>query len=244
MFTLQKSIADIFLYIKAKGLIRTIIQIGLIKTIKILSYELFFDFFHKVDTGGIIWLSGLNTKSEMNKYHRFYQPSSRIILEQTFNFLSKNYNLKDSSLLDYGCGKGRVLIYACLTYNLKNLVGVEFANELFNIATENVKSLGLNNISLFNQDAIKFIIPSNIDIFYFYNPFVGMVFREVLKKIREHVYKQNDLDKKILIVYGVPVCKDMFDVTQYKIVYEIKNEIMVFETSKKLMFNEISIKND
>jgi 16S rRNA G966 N2-methylase RsmD len=199
---------------------------GLYTTIKMIIGELRFDKLNKIDTTDSMRnINDMTINGTFTQDCFVYTPSNSIILEDTFNYLKKQYDFSDSFLLDYGCGKGRAIIYAH-KFGFKEIIGVEFVNELCVIAKNNIKKLMLQNIKIFEEDATVFKIPKNINVFYLANPFVGDIMQKVIKNIDSH---RELLNKKILIIYIYPVCKNMFIENNYDIIYEYKDEVAIFE---------------
>jgi SAM-dependent methyltransferase len=119
---------------------------------------------------------------------------------RTINILNKvPVNKNESTLLDYGCGKGRVII-AAASYQYKKIIGVELSS-LIKIAENNIdkmKHRKTKNIVLKKCDAQDYKVPSDVNIIYFYNPFIGSVLENVIRNIYSS-YKETP--RKIYIVY-------------------------------------------
>jgi len=209
---------------KIKVVLLSIKKRGIFETLKIIYNELVYDMVNKVDTGNIIFLDNLEVVDGGNKKESIeYCPTNRVALEYVFNFLSKNYNLKEFNFIDFGCGKGRVLIEAT-KYGFKNIIGIEFTKELFAIASENIAKLNIKNCKLYNIDATKFNF-KNINgggkmIYYFYNPFVGKTFKKVIENIKSS-------KNSGLIVYVNPICKDVLK--DFKEIDRFKDEVVIYE---------------
>ncbi|MFN8009597.1 MAG: class I SAM-dependent methyltransferase [Terriglobia bacterium] len=106
---------------------------------------------------------------------------------------------EESVLLDYGCGKGRVIVTAS-SFPFKRVIGVEISN-LINIAHINVsrmKHRKAREIVLEKCPAQNFVVPSDVNIFYFFNPFRGSILEKVTQNIRAS-YQQTP--RKIFIVF-------------------------------------------
>lgn len=117
-----------------------------------------------------------------------YEPAPYFDLQKIFTEFSF---LKDSHLIDYGCGKGRVLLMAAL-YGCPRVTGIDLNSDLCRIAESNVASLrthkGMNtDIRVMEQDAIQYKIDPSINYFFFFNPFHLKVFIYVLKNIQNSV---------------------------------------------------------
>jgi len=211
---------------KIKLILYSLKRRGIIDTIRFIISELVFDLKYQTNTSNIVELKNMTIKNKNVKYGIEYCASNQIILNKAFYFLNKNYDLEKSSLLDYGCGKGRVLIFA-KQFKFKKIIGVEFAQEVYHIASQNISNLKLKNIEIFNQDATKFKIENGINIFYFYNPFIDVVMEKVIDNIEKYILNYK---KKVIIVYVNPICIDMFiSRVGYKVVYQYKDEIIILE---------------
>jgi len=140
-----------------------------------------------------------NTK-EIDNY-RDYNPTDPYLLARIFTFLANNYNLDQMGFIDFGAGKGRVITYAYnynfnFNFNFKKIIGIEFAEELFKESITNLAGLSDNKTppTLIHMDATLFDIRDELNVFYFFNPFIGDVIKEVLKNIdKSYLSKQRDL---------------------------------------------------
>jgi SAM-dependent methyltransferase len=118
----------------------------------------------------------------------------------------KNLNLswRDEVFVDYGSGKGRVVIFAA-TYPFRKVLGVEFSPELSAIAQQNIrkveKKLKCHDIEIITADAGSFDLPNEASVLFLYNPFSGDLLKKVFDKIRTSL---NRVPRKLLIVYKNP----------------------------------------
>jgi 16S rRNA G966 N2-methylase RsmD len=133
-----------------------------------------------------------------------YMPASYVLLEAIFARLPNNQR---NHFLDIGSGKGRVLCVAG-HHGYNKVTGIEFSNELCDIAAENLqqtkKQFPLLNFSLIKEDASTVEIPNDVDCIFFFNPFDQVVMNVVAKNI-EASYKKNP--RNIYIVYFNPLFK-------------------------------------
>jgi predicted RNA methylase len=127
-----------------------------------------------------------------------------------------------SKFIDFGCGKGRTLIMAALR-NIKEVIGVEFAEELCVCANNNisktVKEIPEINIQVINKDATKFEIPSDANILFFNNPFNNHVLNKVIKNIEDSISIYN---RPIYIIYMTPFYQHLFEESNFRKTYELK----------------------
>ncbi len=110
---------------------------------------------------------------------------------------------KQKSILDIGCGKGAFLKEAT-EYDFSRIAGLEYVEELADIAKKNFKRLKLDKrIEIYCGDAAEFNLYGEFNVFYFFNPFDRSIMDNVIKKIIE---KKKD---KIWVVLHNPVCADV-----------------------------------
>lgn len=92
----------------------------------------------------------------------------------------------DDHLIDFGCGKGRVLVMAA-KYGCKNLYGLDINEALIETAKNNMlscsKRYGQLNYSLLSMNAKVYQFDSKINKVFFYNPFQLKIFIYVFKSL-------------------------------------------------------------
>lgn len=142
--------------------------------------------------------------SAADAYHHPYEPTPYSVLER---LAESGYIERDSVVVDYGCGKGRVGFFLHHALGCKT-IGLEYDERIFLQAVQNrtsyVESVrsGLINAELFRRmdekgDAqVAFLCqnaaeyePSDADCFYFFNPFPVEILRSVLAKILDSYYE-------------------------------------------------------
>ena len=115
-----------------------------------------------------------------------YEPISYECLDRIFESIEV---VAGDVLLDYGSGKGRVLIEAA-GYPFTRILGVEYDKELVDCCTENVKrfdrSLLDARVQIYHVDAEEFNIPQDTNFIFLWNSFVGDVLSNVKEKILLH----------------------------------------------------------
>ena len=114
-------------------------------------------------------------------FHHPYEPTPYAVLDR---LAKSGYIKRDSVVVDYGCGKGRVNFF--LTHQIGcGGIGVEYDEETYNIAMENLKkNPRYKNISFHHGLAEKFE-PDGADCFFFFNPFTVEFLRMVMPRILE-----------------------------------------------------------
>ena len=144
-------------------------------------------------------------------------------------FKSLNCNFEKYTFVDFGSGKGKVLLLAS-EYGFKELKGIEFSKELCDICTNNVNNIQkmkkkILNIQVLFLDAAMYEIDPVDNFFYFYNPFEQDVFKRVLDNIDQSILKYK---RKVYIVYVKPLHKDLFINRPYRILYHIEGEAVIY----------------
>jgi SAM-dependent methyltransferase len=143
------------------------------------------DLVHGVDTCGDIPLLNLNFKSEHKTPGLEYQSHHPAIIRAGLNLL--NIRRQDYSFVDFGCGKGRVLLVAS-EFPFRRVIGLEFAPQLAEIARRNMKTYRPRNqqcleVEVITADATLYQLAPEPQILYFYSPFAREVMDQVVRNI-------------------------------------------------------------
>ncbi len=159
-----------------------------------------FDTVNGVDTGGQIDNENLDIQSTSTKYGVRYEPTT---LNTFKSIISNIQELEKFTFVDFGSGKGRVLLLAS-RYNFKEIIGVEYSESLYKLSLNNInnyKKKVCQNIQIINCDATEYKIPSGNCILYFYQPFVGEVMLCVLMSIKNSFIANK---RKIYLIFLHP----------------------------------------
>lgn len=161
-----------------------------------------FDRKYGTDTSGVIPLKHLTIKSQNIEQGIWYEPMSVKVFRQLMGHLTINFS--EFEFIDFGSGKGRVLLLAS-EYGFQKVVGIEFAEELHRKSNENVAIYELytqksSNIETFCMDAVEFPIPKVPLVIFFYSPFGGRVMHQVLNNITTSL--TSNPRKIIMVFYG------------------------------------------
>lgn len=146
----------------------------------------------------------LNISTDIGNDYEMSSP--RILCEAMRRIQDKG----SSGFVDFGCGKGRVLVEATKYWDDHQILGIEINKEIANIAKNNMKVLGHPNIKVINDNAINVKNLSTYSYFYFFNPFPAKVFSHVIENIVESYRKH---PRKITLIYHNPVCADSIEKT-------------------------------
>jgi SAM-dependent methyltransferase len=170
----------------------------------ILIVDFFFDIKYRTDTSRWESLDDLTIGSNNKERGVIYQPTRVMPLKKLFSYI-KSMIPVDSVFVDFGCGKGRVLLIAS-KFSFKEVRGVEFAHELCELAKNNCavykRQTGVRKeFQIIESDVVDYIINSDENIFYMFNPFDGVILSEIINNIATSCKIQ---PRGIIIIYYNP----------------------------------------
>ena len=119
-----------------------------------------------------------STNSDTYRYP--YEPTPYAVLERLAN---SGYLGKKNTLLDYGCGKGRVEFF--LAYQIRcRCIGVEDDERIYGAACENQENAAAGDkVAFVHAKAEEYEVPEQVDRIYFFNPFSVEILRKVMRRI-------------------------------------------------------------
>ena len=116
-----------------------------------------------------------------------YEPTPYAVLERLAN---TGLIRKGNTLLDYGCGKGRVDFFLSYQTRCKS-IGIEYDERIWKRAQENrekAASAGRVSFQLANAECFK--VPEEVDRIYFFNPFSLEILQKVIARILDSYYEK------------------------------------------------------
>ena len=124
--------------------------------------------------------------SNADQYRYPYEPTPYRVLERLAN---SGLIRKKDVVLDYGCGKGRVDFF--LSYQTKaNTLGIEYDERIYQGALENQKTaVSRTRTEFVLTRAEEYEVPSEVNRYYFFNPFSVELLRKVIARILESYYE-------------------------------------------------------
>lgn len=195
------------------------------------------------------WDKLLNIKTsgrddtDADTYRYPYEPTPYSVLER---LALEGYIGKNNTLLDYGCGKGRVGIF--LSYQTKcHSIGIEYNKRIFDKAIQNKDiSMVSKRVMFLCEDAKEYNVPTEVDRIFFFNPFSVELLSCVLKRILDSFYEYQRTiklffyypsDEYIAYLMQEPMisfideidCRDLFnnkDCRERIIIFELRNELI------------------
>jgi SAM-dependent methyltransferase/uncharacterized membrane protein YphA (DoxX/SURF4 family) len=141
-----------------------------------------------------------------------YEPSSWLPLRWGLRHIHPG---SDDVLVDFGCGKGRVVCEAARR-PFARVIGVEISQRLLDAARENVERsrprFKCHDVELVRADATEWEIPDDMTVAYLYHPFAGEVFQRVIDNILQSIQRN---PRKVRLVYVGPVLEQEVMATGY-----------------------------
>ena len=125
--------------------------------------------------------------SNSDQYRYPYEPTPYCVLERLAN---SGLIRKKDVILDYGCGKGRVDFF--LSYQTKaKAIGIEYDERIYQGALNNQK----NAVSGARTEYVlaraeEYEVSSEVNRYYFFNPFSVELLRKVMARIIESYYEK------------------------------------------------------
>lgn len=124
-----------------------------------------------------------DSNSDQNNYP--YEPTPYSVLERLAN---NGYIRKGNTLLDYGCGKGRVDFFMSYQTRCKT-IGVEYDKLIYEKALQNKCNAVSAEKTVFElANAEHYEVPDTVDKVYFFNPFSIKVLQTVIARILDSYY--------------------------------------------------------
>ena len=136
--------------------------------------------------------------SHADQYRFPYEPTPYEVLERLAN---RGYITKKNTLVDYGCGKGRVGLF--LSYQTRcHSIGIEFDERIYEAAKANQESgVSGKRCEFINISAENYELPKEVDRCFFFNPFSIEIFKSVIMRIRESYY---EYERELMIFLYYP----------------------------------------
>jgi hypothetical protein len=155
-------------------------------------------------------LSGLTIRGPNREHGHDYRPTPCSLFEWTIAAI--DYDLSKLTFVDYGAGKGRVLLLAS-EHPFAAVGGIEFAEELHDDAVMNIAQyprsrMKCRNVECVLDDASTLGPPEGESVNYFFNPFSRELFAEVLHNL---VVSYRKRPRRLYLILIDPVATDLVD---------------------------------
>lgn len=151
---------------------------------------------------GIETMGNMEIPMETDADNNIYQATFYRDLVTLFDEVSME---PEDTLVDFGCGLGRVLFY-CNQRHYCKTTGIEQDSSLYENLLTNAKSYQSKfleqeeRMNFLNISADAYSIGEEDNYFYFFNPFSAEIFQKVIDNIIESV-KSNPRDINVIIYY-------------------------------------------
>lgn len=136
--------------------------------------------------------------SNSDQYRFPYEPTPYSVLERLAN---NGLIRKKDTVLDYGCGKGRVDFF--LSYQTKaHTIGIEYDARIYHRLLENQEtSLVKAKTEFLLARAEEYEVPAKVNRCYFFNPFSVELLRKVIARILDSYYVE---PRELLLFFYYP----------------------------------------
>ena len=136
--------------------------------------------------------------SHADQYRYPYEPTPYCVLER---LADSGYLRKGNTLLDYGCGKGRVEFFLSWQTRCRS-IGIEYDERIYEKAAENQKrAAAAGRVTFELANAEQFQVPEAADRSYFFNPFSLEILQKVISRIIASYYAA---PREILLFFYYP----------------------------------------
>ncbi len=125
------------------------------------------------------------------------KPFDHSCIDFVFSEILKLEN--EITFFDYGCGKGQILLTAYLN-GIRSIKGIDLNEDIYDVAVQNMEILNVP-CEIVCGNAMDYTDIDDCNVFFFYNPFGGDVFRKVIKNIEDSIGRRK---RKVYIAYGNP----------------------------------------
>jgi SAM-dependent methyltransferase len=175
--------------------------IGILAVSEVIDY--LFDLRYDVETRVPVDLADLTGVTGAVENARPYGATQVMALRGLFRTLSVG---SDRILVDFGSGKGRVLMVAA-QFGFRSLRGVEFSAGLCDVARRNIerfrRKAGIEaDFEIIHADASKYEVRPDEDVFFLFNSFDHHVLERVLANIAQSYIVR---PRPLLLIYRRPV---------------------------------------
>ena len=163
------------------------------------------------DTEVIREIGSLDIALSENALHAVaYEPSPYHITTKIIQELSIDHTR--FSFLDFGSGKGRVLLIAS-QLPFKSVIGIEFSPELCEVAKGNIAKISPSKcaaswVECVHTDVMEYRLPGNPLVCYFYNPFDQVIMEVVVGRLVESL---REIPREIYVIYLNAKYRMLFD---------------------------------
>ena len=137
------------------------------------------------------------------------------------------------TFIDYGSGKGRGLLLAS-QLPFRRVVGVEYSPILHQIAEHNLHVVRFAKrrsgpVESVCEDAVRFQIPEEPVVLYFFNPFA----RQIMESVRENLVRSYEGNpRSIVVIYYTPTHSDVWDAVDFLKRHAWSSDYVIYKSAE------------
>jgi len=165
-----------------------------------------FDRRHSIETAQWVWQPQIQARFQDAAAHGTrYEPTRLRTIRRLFTECFES-GAKPEAFVDLGSGKGRVCFYAETTGRFEEIVGVEFSQQLVDVANTNLAKFGAAPIEFVCEDASLYRMPDRPCLVFLANPFDERIFARFLdlnagtfRRTRSLIAYYNDYHREVVV---------------------------------------------
>jgi len=173
----------------------------------VIRYEISGEKKYGIRTIGLDNLKGI-LSAEDRKHISLYEPVNYYTSSRLFDYLQPA-DLR-TTLLDVGCGKGRLLAMGA-AYGFSDIIGIDLSKKLCDAADKVCRTVKSKcpdtSIRVECADARHYNIPETVSVIFLFNPFDEVVMAEFIRKVHESLDRKT---RPLKILYANPQCKQQW----------------------------------
>jgi len=188
-----------------------------------------FDTLYGTDTATSRAVGSLDYNSPNDRYAVCYLPSPVESVTRAIDGLG--IDPARFSFIDYGSGKGRVLLLAG-GYPFKEVVGLELAPELHAVALANIARFPAHlkragAIVSLCRDAVAHELPDSDLVCYFFNPFDAPIMMQVAERLAAHHARTGH---RVIVIYLFPRHRTAFERRGFRVLRHDDPGVLILST--------------
>jgi hypothetical protein len=191
-----------------------------------------FDPIYGVDTGGHIHPRSLHdVDSDTRIYGNEYTATRWLLFKQMI--CASDIEAQRYTFVDYGSGKGRVLLLAS-QLPFRRVIGVEYSPTLQRIADQNLRVARFANrrsgpVELVRMNAVRFSIPEDPMVLYFFNPFA----RQIMERVRDNLARSYEINpRSIVVIYHTPAHPNVWDAVDFLERHAWSSDYVIYKSAE------------
>jgi SAM-dependent methyltransferase len=164
-----------------------------------------------IETSQVAELTELRVRGQHRDLGVRYEPTSPALFARAMKKLEIDPN--EYTFVDYGCGKGRVMILAA-EHGFLRILGIDFSPDLCELAEANVRAYSrvrddrTRRFEVVCADASDYTPPAGDCVLFCYNPFVEALVHAVVARIEQSLLAD---PRDVFFVYVNPQWRRLLD---------------------------------